>query len=125
MHSLAEAYSYQPLMSIRSRTSAPRVLYCTDTYPPQVNGVSVVTALSVEGLRARGWDCAVAAPSYPDVAQSVDRRRKARSRMMSSGFRASPSPCIPTFDWLRRGTVACSPSCDGSSRTSFTRRPSS
>jgi hypothetical protein len=24
-----------------------RVLYCTDTYPPQVNGVSVVTALSV------------------------------------------------------------------------------
>lgn len=56
----------QPLMSIRSRTSAPRVLYCTDTYPPQVNGVCVVTALSVEGLRARGWDCAVAAPSYPD-----------------------------------------------------------
>ena len=28
---------------------APRVLYCTDTYPPQVNGVSVVTALSVDG----------------------------------------------------------------------------
>src|SRR3982074_3374973 len=32
----------------------PRVLYCTDTYPPQVNGVSVVTARSVAGLRARG-----------------------------------------------------------------------
>src|ERR1700749_1730096 len=46
---------------------APRVLYCTDTYPPQVNGVSVVTALSIAGLRARGWDCVVVAPRYPDI----------------------------------------------------------
>ncbi len=38
-----------------------RVLYCTDTYPPQLNGVSVVTALSVAGLRRRGWDVAVVA----------------------------------------------------------------
>jgi phosphatidylinositol alpha 1,6-mannosyltransferase len=42
-----------------------RVLFCTDTYPPQVNGVSVVTALSVSGLRRRGWECAVVAPRYP------------------------------------------------------------
>ena len=42
-----------------------RVLYCTDTYPPQVNGVSIVTALSVTGLRERGWECAVVAPRYP------------------------------------------------------------
>jgi phosphatidylinositol alpha 1,6-mannosyltransferase len=42
-----------------------RVLYCTDTYPPQVNGVSVVTALSVDGLADRGWECAVVAPRYP------------------------------------------------------------
>lgn len=46
-------------------TTAPRVLYCTDTWPPQINGVSVVTALSVAGLRARGWDVAVIAPRYP------------------------------------------------------------
>jgi glycosyltransferase involved in cell wall biosynthesis len=45
-----------------------RVLFCTDTYPPQVNGVSVVTALSVSGLRQRGWRCAVVAPRYPDEA---------------------------------------------------------
>jgi glycosyltransferase involved in cell wall biosynthesis len=44
---------------------APRVLYCTDTYPPQVNGVSVVTALSVRGLLERGWACHVVAPRYP------------------------------------------------------------
>ena len=30
-----------------------RVLYCTDTYPPQMNGVSVVTAVSVDGLSRR------------------------------------------------------------------------
>ncbi len=41
-----------------------RVLYCTDTYPPQVNGVSVVTAISVAGLRKRGWDVGVIAPAY-------------------------------------------------------------
>lgn len=45
-----------------------RVLYCTDTYPPQLNGVSVVTALSVSGLRERGWDVAIVAPSYPPPA---------------------------------------------------------
>jgi len=44
---------------------ALRILFCTDTYPPQVNGVSVVTALSVSGLRQRGWSCAVVAPRYP------------------------------------------------------------
>jgi glycosyltransferase involved in cell wall biosynthesis len=43
-----------------------RVLYCTDTYPPQLNGVSIVTSLSVEGLTRRGWECAVVAPRYPD-----------------------------------------------------------
>jgi phosphatidylinositol alpha 1,6-mannosyltransferase len=42
-----------------------RVLFCTDTYPPQVNGVSVVTALSAAGLVERGWECAVVAPKYP------------------------------------------------------------
>lgn len=48
-----------------------RVLFCTDTYPPQVNGVSVVTALSVAGLRARGWDCAVVSPRYPDAGPTI------------------------------------------------------
>lgn len=42
-----------------------RILYCTDTYPPQVNGVSVVTAASVAGMQDRGWECAVVNPRYP------------------------------------------------------------
>lgn len=52
-------------MTTPDSVRAPRVLYCTDTYPPQVNGVSVVTALSVAGLVARGWEVAVIAPRYP------------------------------------------------------------
>jgi phosphatidylinositol alpha 1,6-mannosyltransferase len=45
-----------------------RILFCTDTYPPQVNGVSVVTALTVRGLERRGWECTVIAPRYPGTA---------------------------------------------------------
>jgi glycosyltransferase involved in cell wall biosynthesis len=52
-----------------------RVVYCTDTYPPQLNGVSIVTALSVAGLTRLGWQCAVVAPRYPpgsgDAAGSI------------------------------------------------------
>ena len=48
-----------------------RILFCTDTYPPQVNGVSVVTAISVAGLQSRGWECAVVAPRYPANRASV------------------------------------------------------
>ncbi len=51
-----------------------RVLYCTDTFPPQVNGVSIVTALSVDGLRVRGWECAVVAPRYPERRVSIGPR---------------------------------------------------
>ncbi|HKT59689.1 MAG TPA: glycosyltransferase family 1 protein [Gemmatimonadales bacterium] len=47
-----------------------RVMYCTDTYPPQINGVSIVTALSVAGLSRRGWSCAVVAPRYPEDVQA-------------------------------------------------------
>ena len=45
--------------------SEPRILFCTDTYPPQVNGVSVVTAITVAGLQQRGWTCGVVSPRYP------------------------------------------------------------
>lgn len=48
-----------------SLTTHPRLLICTDSYPPQVNGVSVVTSLCVTGLAARGWNVAVVAPRYP------------------------------------------------------------
>jgi phosphatidylinositol alpha 1,6-mannosyltransferase len=48
-----------------------RVLYCTDTYPPQMNGVSVVTAVSVDGLARSGWECTVAAPRYPPATHAA------------------------------------------------------
>jgi glycosyltransferase involved in cell wall biosynthesis len=52
-------------------------LYCTDTYPPQVNGVSIVTALSVSGLSRLGWECAVAAPRYPETLRTLDSPEQA------------------------------------------------
>jgi phosphatidylinositol alpha 1,6-mannosyltransferase len=48
-----------------------RILFCTDTYPPQLNGVSVVTAAMVAGLHHRGWECAVIAPTYPPGTRDV------------------------------------------------------
>ena len=69
----------------------PRVLYCTDTYPPQVNGVSVVTQLSVQGLRERGWECAVVAPRYDRVS------RPAPAEVIAS----IPSVPMPVYPDLR------------------------
>ncbi|WP_291162966.1 glycosyltransferase family 4 protein [Gemmatimonas sp. UBA7669] len=40
----------------------PRLLMATDSWTPQVNGVSVVTATMVDGLRDAGWDVDVLAP---------------------------------------------------------------
>ena len=60
-----------------------RILFCTDTYPPQVNGVSVVTALSVQGLRARGWDVEVIAPKYPTGTPVVFAPELMRDRLTS------------------------------------------
>lgn len=56
---------------MRLLSAIMRVLHCTDTYPPQVNGVSVVTALAVEGLHARGVTVGLVTPSYPENAATV------------------------------------------------------
>ncbi len=58
-------------MTKLQQLAAMRVLYCTDTYLPQVNGVSIVTALSVAGLSRLGWQCAVVAPQYSEVAETA------------------------------------------------------
>jgi|CXWL01.1.fsa_nt_gi glycosyltransferase involved in cell wall biosynthesis len=76
-----------------------RLLVCADTYPPQVNGVSVVTALSVEGLHRRGWEVAVISPRYPeeiadvfqDVAHEASRRLSVRV----------PSVAMPGYPEIR------------------------
>ncbi len=65
LHDLGSDPDPDPPRMSNHGSRALRVVYCTDTYPPQVNGVSIVTALSVTGLRARGWECAVVAPRYP------------------------------------------------------------
>lgn len=72
-----------------------RVLYCTDTYPPQLNGVSVVTALSVEGLRERGWEVAVISPRYPSTAATVFANENPPGPSAGAEIVSMPMPGYP------------------------------
>lgn len=73
-----------------------RILFCSDTYPPQVNGVSVVTALSVAGLRERGWEVEVVAPRYPRTMRSIFEPAADRERVTSI-----PSLPLPVYPDIR------------------------
>src|ERR687895_675113 len=86
--------------STQPRLSPVRVLYCTDTYLPQVNGVSIVTALSVDGLQRRGWECGVVAPRYPgDVVALTDR---STLRLGDAAERTTiPSVALPIYPDVR------------------------
>src|SRR6476620_27357 len=85
-----------PIMHDRSGAGSLRVLYCTDTYPPQVNGVSVVTELSVIGLRDRGWDCMVIAPKYPDILPTGPL-----DRPIDAAVTGIPSVAFPPYPDIR------------------------
>lgn len=96
-----------------SDSPPPRVLYCTDTYPPQVNGVSVVTAASVAGLQERGWECAVVNPRYPKpygAAFEVDARElsavRLHEKLPSLPFPAYPDIRLAAPLWWRVREVA-------------------
>jgi glycosyltransferase involved in cell wall biosynthesis len=80
-----------------------RILYCTDTYPPQVNGVSVVTALSVSGLHARGWSCAVVAPRYPAGPDTVFTETSTGAEDLLASI---PSVRLPLYPDLRLSAPA-------------------
>jgi len=77
-----------------------RVLYCTDTYPPQLNGVSVVTSLSVAGLTERGWDCAVVAPGYP-VGSNADWEQASTAPALPTEVVSVPSVPFPGYPEVR------------------------
>ncbi len=83
-----------------------RVLYCTDTYPPQINGVSIVTELSAAGLARRGWECAVVAPRYPVAVHAAGRGEPEAGASVTS----LPSVALPGYPEIRlavsgRGTL--------------------
>jgi len=64
-----------------------RVLHCTDTFPPQVNGVSVVTALAVDGLMRRGVEVAVVAPRYrTDAPEWFTNQRRSTAHLDLPAF---------------------------------------
>ncbi len=49
-----------------------RILYCTDTFLPEVNGVTTVLATMRDGLQRRGHDVMVVAPRY--LTSTADER---------------------------------------------------
>jgi phosphatidylinositol alpha 1,6-mannosyltransferase len=77
-----------------------RVLYCTDTFPPQVNGVSIVTALSVSGLSRLGWECAVVAPRYPRATHEAWSQQE-RSDAAPTELLSLPSVALPRYSEVR------------------------
>ncbi len=81
-----------------------RLLICSDTYPPQVNGVSVVTAISAAGLIKRGWECAVIAPRYPSEPVSVF----SDARVADCDVLSVPSLSFPPYPDVRLSAPAYS-----------------
>jgi glycosyltransferase involved in cell wall biosynthesis len=74
-----------------------RILYCTDTFLPQVNGVTVVTDLSARGMLARGWDVEVIAPRYPRPVAGAPRGPfdGPAHAMRVHGIPSAPAPFYP------------------------------
>jgi phosphatidylinositol alpha 1,6-mannosyltransferase len=85
-----------------------RVLYCTDTYPPQVNGVSVVTALSVAGLSRLGWECAVVAPRYPETIRTTWKEDESSS-FTPVNMLDLPSVPLPGYSEVRLAMPTLAP----------------
>jgi glycosyltransferase involved in cell wall biosynthesis len=82
-----------------------RILHCTDTYPPQVNGVSVVTALAIDGLIERGVNVALVAPSYPrEVPMVFGATRAPAAHLALPACDFPPYPGI-RLTWPRPGAV--------------------
>jgi len=77
-----------------------RVLYCTDTFSPQVNGISVVTGLSVAGLSRRGWECAVVAPRTPQPA-AIRSNQHVREEHGAALLLSLPSVPLPGYSEVR------------------------
>jgi len=53
-----------------------RILYCTDTFLPEINGVTTVLATMRDGLRRRGHEVWMAAPAYGRPAQDESGIRR-------------------------------------------------
>lgn len=59
-----------------------RILYCTDTFLPEINGVTTVLATMRDGLRRRGHEVCIAAPAYGSLTEDE-----------SQVYRLSAMPC--------------------------------
>ncbi len=83
--------------SLPSVRRSLRVAVVTETFPPEINGVSITLARLVEGLRARGHDLEIIRPAQPVDQQSPQR---AWEEILTRGVP------IPRYPGLRMGMPA-------------------
>src|SRR4051812_17921850 len=74
---------------MRSRTPL-RIAFVTETYPPEINGVSLSVARVIEGLSARGYDIQLVRPR-----QSCDKDRTVKHRYDEVLVPGVPMPRYP------------------------------
>ncbi len=87
-----------PPMDVSSRPM--RIAYVTETYPPELNGVSLTVERTVRFLRARGHTVELIRPRQPGEARARRRRRAAHRRLRDSGVpRAALRPRRASARW--------------------------
>lgn len=82
------------------RTGSLRIGLFTDTYAPQVNGVSISLQLLSEGLRAAGHEVTIFAPRFPGYEDDGDSVFRAPSlRYLNEPPIYVAVPGTPRFSW--------------------------
>lgn len=70
-----------------------RVAFVTETYPPEVNGVSMTLSRLVEGLHARNHDVQLVRPRQPGAPEAADTQERFHEVLM----RGLPVPRYPSL----------------------------
>ncbi len=76
-----------------SLSRSMRVAFVTETYPPEVNGVSMTLAQLVEGLHARNHDVQLVRPSQPGAPGAAEAQERFHEVLM----RGLPVPRYPNL----------------------------
>ncbi|MBU3653960.1 MAG: glycosyltransferase family 1 protein, partial [Limnohabitans sp.] len=86
------------LESLRPSKPSWRIAYITETYPPDINGVAITVAKTVESLRARGHELQLIRPR-----NATDPAGRGPDPMHEFLVRGAP---IPLYKQLKLGLPA-------------------
>jgi len=81
-----------------------RIVYITETYPPEINGVSLTTARTVHHLRQAGHAVQLIRPRQPHEAQrSIEATEQSGDHTFDNGEWCTAGAPIPMYPGLRFG----------------------